>query len=171
MVKVIFCQLWLRLKIIVITFCLYNVILLILFYRSSRSLFLQFYLLIIILILIAQIGHYLFFKILKWLFSCDIIYCYAPISISIVSLGYRSESFLASSIPYLHFHNFVVNLQCFNFEINTNSGKWVFIKYIVWKPQQERRLARTSISYKDNFIESFDLLVYILWVFHHSGSY
>jgi len=60
--------------------------------------------------------------ILESIFLCAIINENDTHCSFIISLCNSSESFLTCSIPYLKLYSLVINIDCLNFEINSNSG-------------------------------------------------
>lgn len=77
----------------------------------------------------------LLFQRFKWISFCNIINSYTTMSIPKIRLWYWSKSFLPSSVPNLHFYDFIINFQSLYFKINTYCAVRIIIKYVIWKSQ------------------------------------
>ena len=55
----------------------------------------------------------------------------------VVGVHYGSKSFLSSSVPDLHLHNFVVDVDGFESEINSDRDHIVFVELVISKTKQQ----------------------------------
>ena len=89
--------------------------------------------------------------------------------ISKISLRNWPKSLLASCVPNLNFHNFLIDFECFYFEINANRLKRGCVKNVFWKTQEKWSFAHATISDEYYFVECLTVLrINFLWILCHS---
>jgi len=69
----------------------------------------------------------------------------------VIGLGYVPESLLPSCVPDLHFDPFVVNIQHFYLEVDTNGSYIVFFEDSLAEVGQEVCFANSTVSDNDDF--------------------
>lgn len=69
----------------------------------------------------------------------------------VVGLGDGFESVLSSGVPDLHLDFFILNLDCFNFEVYSNGHEMGGYELVVACSQQNVGLAHSRIPYDNHF--------------------
>ena len=72
---------------------------------------------------------------------------------SVVTSRNSPKSFLASSVPDLKLADFVVRVDCADFEVHSNCWHEILLKLIVCKSQEKARFSDTRIADKQHFEE------------------
>ena len=71
----------------------------------------------------------------------------------VVAGGDGLEALLASSVPDLKLADFVVRVDCADFEVHSNCWHEILLKLIVCKSQEKARFSDTRIADKQHFEE------------------
>ena len=118
----------------------------------------------------------MFHPVLKTLESFSVIdwvYEYDSSSSFVISFGDSFESLLACSIPDLHFDFDAVDIDGFDFEIDTDGGDMSYFILFIGISEKNVSFANSGVSDDDNFdkvvilflFSSFcHLFLYIFWV-------
>jgi len=75
------------------------------------------------------------------------------VSSSVVAACNRTEAFLSSSVPYLQFDGFSVEVDCSNLEVNPDCGYVVWRVGLIRESEKKTRLPYSRISDEEKFEE------------------
>lgn len=107
------------------------------------------------------------FSVIDWVYEYD------SSSSFVISFGDSFESLLAGSIPDLHFDFDAVDIDGFDFEIDTDGGDMSYFILFIGISEKDVSFANSGVSDDDNFdkvvvlflFSSFcHLCLYIFWV-------
>ena len=89
----------------------------------------------------------------------DVVHGDAGMAISEIGLWHGAKPLLAGCVPDLQLDVPVVDIQGFGFEIDADCYSVIRIEYFVWKPQQKRRFASSTVSNHDHLVYGMDFLL------------
>ena len=90
-------------------------------------------------------------SILIWLFICDIEHDHEGMRSTVVRTSNGPEFLLPRSVPDLKLHIFIVKQERFKSEVHPDGGEEHIAELVVCVANNNRWLADTRISHKDNF--------------------
>ena len=100
---------------------------------------------------------------IKGLHICDWVYDKNTHTSFIVSLCNSFKSLLTSCIPYLQSYSFIINIDCFYFEIDANGGHMCSIETIFAIPQHDISFANTTVADHKYLSKMIIILFSIHW--------